>query len=195
MCYSWLLYGDFRRSSRLSLPHSWLHGKEIAEREVEVGMARLGWGVMLSAEGSVRVDATPRDVLEFACDLRAYMTLDRKITRIYENPPLDADGNGFVVFRGSIRGIPSPRQRQSVKLDRWRSVTFESAGPWLADRLVRMRGGFVVEPADGGSLVTHSYRFWFKGPSGPLIERYARDWLTRDVDDELQRLRQHFEGG
>ncbi len=114
--------------------------------------------------------------------------------RIYENPPLDADGNGFVVFRGSIRGIPSPKQRQSVKLDRWRAVTFESAGPWLADRLVRMRGGFVVEPADGGSLVTHSYRFWFKGPFGPLIERYARDWLTRDVDDELQRLRQHFEG-
>ena len=70
MCYSWLLYGDFRRSSRLSLPHRWLHGKEITEREVEVGVVRSHWAVMLSAEGSVRVDATPRVVLEFACDLR-----------------------------------------------------------------------------------------------------------------------------
>ena len=149
---------------------------------------------VLSAEGSIQVGATPREVLELVCDLPAYMTLDRKIVKVYENPPLDADGNGFVVFRGSMRGIPSPKQRQSVKLDRWTSVTFESAGPWLADRLVWMRGGIAVEPAAGGSLVTHSYRFRFKGPFGPLIERYARDWLPRDVDDELQRLGRHFEG-
>ena len=150
---------------------------------------------MLSAEGSVRVDAAPRDVLEFVCDLRAYMTLDRKIVKVYENPPLDTDGNGFVVFRGSLRGLRSPKQRQSVKLDRWTSVTFESSGPWLADRFVWMRGGFVVEPVDGGSLVTHSYRFRFKGPFGPLIERYGRDWLPQDVDDELGRIKAHFDRG
>ena len=149
--------------------------------------------VMLSAEGSLQVGATPREVLELACDLRAYMTLDRKIVKVYENPPLDADGHGFVVFRASMRGIRSPKQRQSVKLDRWTSVTFESAGPWLADRLVWMRGGFVVEPVDGGSLVTHSYRFRFKGPSGPLIERYAHNWLQQDLEDELQRIKGHFD--
>ena len=148
---------------------------------------------MLSAEGSVRVDAAPRDVLELVCDLRAYMTLDRKIVRVYENPSLDADGNGFVVFRGSIRGIRSPKQRQSVKLDRWWSVTFESAGPWLTDRLVWMRGGLTAQPFSGGSLVTHSYRFRFKGPFGPLVERYARDWLKQDVHDELQRMKTYFD--
>ena len=148
---------------------------------------------MLLAEGSVRVDAAPRDVLEFACDLRAYMTLDRKIVRVYENPPLDADGNGFVVFRGSMRGIRSPKQRQSVKLDRWWSVTFESAGPWLTDRLVWIRGGLTAQPSSGGSLVTHSYRFRFKGPFGPLIERYARDWLKQDLHDELQRIKTYFD--
>ncbi len=148
---------------------------------------------MLSAEGSVQVGATPREVLELVCNLRAYMAADRKIVKVYENPSLDADGNGLVVFRGRFRGIRSPKQRQSVKLDRWRSVTFESAGPWLADRLVWMRGGFVVEPVDGGSLVTHSYRFRFKGPSGPLIERYARNWLQQDLEEELQRIRSHFE--
>ena len=147
---------------------------------------------MLSAEGSVRVDAAPRDVLELVCDLRAYMALDRKIVRVYENPPMDADGNGIVVFRASLRGIRSPKQRQSVRLDRWRSVVFESAGPWLADRLVWMQGRCVVEPVDGGSLVTHGYRFRFKGPLGPLIERYARNWLQQDVADELQRIKEHF---
>ena len=149
--------------------------------------------VMLSVEGSVEVRAAPRDVLELVCDLRTYMGLDRKIVRVYENPPLDADGHGFVVFRGSLRGIRSPKQRQSVKLDRWNSVTFESAGPWLADRMVWMRGGFVVEPVEGGSLVTHSYRFRFKGPAGPLIERHARNWLQQDLEDELGRIKEHFD--
>ena len=150
---------------------------------------------MLSAEGSVQVQATPREVLEFACDMRAYMALDGKIVKVYENPPLDADGRGFVVLRGSLRGIRSPKQRQSVELDRWRSITFESAGPWLADRMVWMRGGFVVEPVDGGSLVTHSYRFRFKGPFGLLIERYGRHWLQQDLEDELGRIKEHFGSG
>ena len=148
---------------------------------------------MLSAQASVQVAAAPREVLELVCDLRAYMVFDTKIVRVYENPPIDSDGNGFVVFRGSIRGVRSPKQRQSVKLDRWWSVTFESAGPWLTDRLVWMRGGLTAQPFSGGSLVTHSYHFRFKGPFGPLIERYARDWLNQDLHDELQRMKTHFD--
>ena len=95
----------------------------------------------------MRVDASPRAVLEHVCDLRAYMALDHKIVGVYENPPIDADGNGFV-----------------------------------------------AEPVEGGSLVTHSYRFRFKQPVGPLIERYARNWLQQDLDDELARIKEHFEG-
>lgn len=148
---------------------------------------------MLSAEGSVQVAATPREVLEFACDLRAYMALDGKIVNVYENPPLDSDGNGFAVIRGSVRGIRSPRQRLAVRLDRWWSVTFESDGPWLTDRLMWFRGGLVAQPSHGGSWVTHSYRFRFKGPLGPLFERYLRGWLDQDVHDELQRIKTHFD--
>ena len=148
---------------------------------------------MLSAEASVQVAATPREVLELACDLRAYMALDSKIVHVYENPPIGSEGNGFVVIRGSVRGIRSPKQRQTVKLDRWWSVTFESAGPWLADRLVWFRGGFVAQPSGGGSWVTHSYRFRFKGLLGPLFERYLRDWLEQDVHDELERIKAHFD--
>ena len=129
---------------------------------------------MLAAEGSVQVAATPREVLEFVCDLRAYMALDGKIVNVYENPPIDSDGNGFAVIRGSVRGIRSPKQRLAVRLDRWWSVTFESAGPWLTDRLMWFRGGLVARPSHGGSWVTHSYRFRFKGPLGPLFERYLR---------------------
>ena len=148
---------------------------------------------MLAAEASAQVSATPREVLELACDLRAYMALDGKIVNVYENPPIDSEGNGFVVIRGSVRGIRSPKQRQTVKLDRWWSVTFESAGPWLADRLVWFRGGFVAQPSGGGSWVTHSYRFRFKGPLGPVIERYLRHWLEQDVHDEVQRIKTYFD--
>ena len=103
---------------------------------------------MLSAEGSIQVGATPRQVLELVCDLRAYMALDGKIVKVHENPPLDADGRGFV-----------------------------------------------VDPVDGGSLVTHSYRFRFKRPFGLLIERYGRDWLQQDLEDELKRIKEHFGSG
>jgi len=148
---------------------------------------------MLSAEGSVWVDAKPREVLELVLDLRAYAVLDRKIVKVYENPPVGPDGHTFVVFRASMRGIRSPKQRQTVELDRWQSVTFESAGPWLADRVVWMKVGFAVEPADGGALVTHSYKFRFKGPVGPLMERYGRDWLPQDLHDEIHRIKAHFD--
>ena len=51
----------------------------------------------------------------------------------------------------------------------------------------------MAQPSHGGSWVTHSYRFRFKGPLGPLFERYLRDWLDQDVRDELQRIKTHFD--
>lgn len=148
---------------------------------------------MLSAQRSVQVAATPQEVLEFVCDLRSYMLLDGKIVKTYGGSPPDADGNGHAVIRGSLRGIPSPKQRLSIRLDRWSSVTFESAGPWLADRFMWFRGVFTAQPSSGGSFVTHSYRFRFKRPVGPLIDRYARDWLEQDLGEEIRRLKAYFD--
>ena len=51
----------------------------------------------------------------------------------------------------------------------------------------------MAQPSHGGSWVTHSYRFRFKGPLGPLFERYPRDWLEQDVHDELQRIKSYFD--
>ena len=149
--------------------------------------------MVLSLEGSVHLDASPREVLEFVCDVRAYMLLDHKIVNVYECSRPDADGNGHVVMRGSMRGVRSPKQRMSIKLDRWRSVVFESDGPWSTDRVFWMRGRVDADQFGGGSFVRHSYRFRFKGPLGPLIERYLRDWLKRDLDGELQRIKTHFD--
>ena len=148
---------------------------------------------MLSAQRSVQLAATPQEVLEFVCDLRSYMLLDGKIVKTYGGSPPDADGSGYAVIRGSIRGIPSPKQRLSIRLDRWSSVTFTSAGPWLTDRFMWFQGGFTVQPSSGGSFITHSYRIRFKGPVGPLMERYARDWLEQDLDEEIRRLKAYFD--
>ena len=148
---------------------------------------------VLRAHDSVHVAATPREVLEFVCDLQAYMLLDPKIANVYECSPVDAGGNGHAVIRGSLRGIRSPKQRLAVKLDRWRSVAFTSDGPWLTDRLMWFQGQVAAESFGGGSFITHTYRFRFKGPAGPLMERYARDWLKQDLHDELQRIKTHFD--
>lgn len=148
---------------------------------------------MLSARQTIHVAAAPRDVLGHVCDLRVYSLLDRKIVRVYEASAVGTDGNGSMVIRASMRGVRSPRLRLSLRLERWNSVTFTSCGPWLTNRLMWMQGRFTAEPFGGGSFVTHTYRFRFKGPWGPLIERYFSGWLQRDVDDELRRLKAHFD--
>ena len=125
--------------------------------------------------------------------LRAYRQIDRKIKKIYDNPPISDDGMGTVTFRASMRGLPGPRQRQGVVLERWNSLTFTSDGPWLADRLLDMTGSFSAEPLEGGqSQVTHEYTFRFKGPLTKVLEWYSRSWLQRDVKVELERLREYF---
>ena len=154
---------------------------------------RLRWVPMLSVKGSVHVAATPREVLELVCDLRAYMVFDTKMANVYECSPPDAEGNGHAVIRGLMRGIRSPKQRLAVRLDRWTSVTFTSAGPWLTDRLMWFQGAMAAEPFGGGSFITHNYRFQVKGPLGPLFDRYAHSWLDRDLHNELQRIKAHFD--
>ena len=67
----------------------------------------------------MQVAATPREALEFACDRRAYMALDGKIVKVYENPPIHSDGNGLAVIRGSVRGIRSPKQKSWGKTRYW----------------------------------------------------------------------------
>ena len=150
---------------------------------------------MIEAASSVRLQTSPQELFELVLDLRAYSQIDRKIRKIYANPPVAADGSGVVEYRGAMRGLPGPRQRNAVALQRWTSLTFTSDGGWLADRVMSARGSFsVLESGDGWCEVEHRYVFAFKGPLGPLMDRFCGSWLARDLSDELERLRLHFAG-
>lgn len=150
---------------------------------------------MIKATSTATVEASPQEVLELVLNLEAYRLVDQKIRKIYDNPPISDSGQGTVVFRASIRGLPGPRQREKVVLDRWHSLTFTSDGPWLADRMLDITGSFRTEPLDDGrSQVTHEYELRFKGPLRWVLEWYSRAWLERDLESELERLRQHFSG-
>lgn len=141
------------------------------------------------------VPAQPRDVLELVLDLERYKQIDTKIRKIYENPPIPDDGIGTVVFRGALRGLPGPRQRERVELVRWESVTYTSDGLFLADLMMAMQGSFGVESGPDGTLVTHSYQFDFKGPVAPIMDRFCGKWLQRDLEAELVRMSEHFGTG
>lgn len=148
---------------------------------------------MIEATASIDVTATPRTVLEFVLDLKKYCQVDRKIISVYANPPVDDFGNGMVEFRGALRGLPGPRQRQRVELNRWTSVTFTSDGPWFADAFMGMVGGFLIHPSDSGSAVTHTYNIRFRQPLCWLMEFSTKNWLQQDVEHELELLAAYFE--
>ena len=128
---------------------------------------------MLSAD---EVAATPREVL----DLRsATWCSTARSSGCSRSTPTGT---------GSLSGLDArhsqPQAAPVGPADRWCRSLFESAGPWLTDRLVWMRGG-----------LTHRRIARQQGPLGPLIERYGRDWLKQDLHDELQRIKTYFDGG
>ena len=138
---------------------------------------------MLVAEASTLVRRPPEVILEWIADLDRYRQADTKITRV-----LRQEGDR-VVFRGRLRGVPTPADENIVEHVAGRSLTFLGAPRWT--RLVLdFRGSFHCELADGGTLVTHREELTFKpAVVRALAERWLRRWMAADIVEEMGRLR------
>jgi Polyketide cyclase / dehydrase and lipid transport len=142
----------------------------------------------LETIGHVTVAASPRDVLEFVCDLDRYRHADTKIVKVIEQAVLGADGIGRAKYKGRLRGIPSPADNNDVRLTRWTRVDFTGSPDSYIRRLVDFHGWFTCELTNDGTLVTHGETFSFRAPGKWFMEPYLRQWLHDDIAAEMLRL-------
>jgi hypothetical protein len=69
-------------------------------------------------------------------------------------------------------------------LQRWQRLTFVGAPRQPARMVFDFVGTFDCVPDDGGTTITHAYKFTFKGPFR-LVERYLGDWLQDEIETEV----------
>jgi Polyketide cyclase / dehydrase and lipid transport len=144
----------------------------------------------LTASATTHVTATPQKVLEFVMNLQEYRKVDKKFVRVVSVTGPDANGIGSVKLWGRLKGMPPAPDRQDFVLERWERVTFTGARRQPARLVFGFVGTFVCEAQpDGGTKVTHSYTFRFRGPFR-FIEPMLKSWLPRELSVEMTKLAQ-----
>jgi len=147
----------------------------------------------MTAEASVRVQATSRSVLEFVLDLDRYREVDPKIVRVGSMEGPDAQGRGSVRLWARMPWLPPAPDRHDFVLDRWERVTFIGAARQPARWVFDFTG--VIECTSDGdyTTVTHRYEFHFHGPFR-LVERRLDSWLQQQIHDEMFQLAERIDG-
>lgn len=142
---------------------------------------------MLAAQATISIARPAAEILDWIADLDRYRRADTKITKVIRQT------SDRVVFRGRLRGIPTPADENAIELIPGQSLTFVGAPRWTR-RILDFRGSFECEPVDGGTRVTHREELGFKPwPIRMLAERWLREWMAEDIVEEMTRLRRLVE--
>lgn len=148
--------------------------------------------MIVAGEGTAVIHCSPREVLEFALDLDRYRKVDTKFRRIHWRR-FHGD-QGEVRYSGTIRGIPTPADTQTIRLTRWSHLEYQSV-PSALNRIARFRGGFECEERDDGTRVRHREEFSFPRVVGVLANLYFGRWLQCQVAAEVQAMKRTLEAG
>ena len=150
---------------------------------------------MITVEGTARVRTSSKDVLEFVLNLDRYRMADTKIARVLVPADLGDGEDGRVRYRGRLLGLPTPAVWNSVHLDRWHHLEFQSQPSGLADVfLASFVGTFDCEAFEDGCVVHHRESFTFRRPWQRIVEPALRGWLQRQMVEEMDRLKGLVEG-
>ncbi len=147
----------------------------------------------MTAEATIDVSATPREVLEFVLDFDEYRKVDPKIVRAGAGTGPDENGQGSVRLFARMRGLPPAPDTHDFTLVRWSSLTFVGAAKKPGRLLFDFEGVVECEPTADGTKVRHAYEFRFKGPL-KVIERWNAEWLQRELDAEMRAISAKFSG-
>lgn len=143
--------------------------------------------VVLKAEATATVAATPQAVLEYVLDLDRYRQIDPKILRVFSVTGPDEAGGGTISILARMRGMPPAPDKQDFHLERWERLTFTGAARQPSRLIFHFTGVVECAPAPEGTAVTHRYEFRFHGPFR-LVERPLAGWLQRQIEQEVQDL-------
>ena len=146
--------------------------------------------MIVAGEGSAVIERTAQDVLEFALDLDRYRQVDTKFRKIHRHQ-MNGD-EGEVRYSGTLRGIPTPPDTQTIRLTRWTRLDYKSV-PSALNTLARFHGWFECEERDNGTFVRHVEQFDFSPAIGWLAGPVLRRWLQDQVHGEVQELKRRLE--
>jgi uncharacterized protein YndB with AHSA1/START domain len=144
--------------------------------------------VDVSVSGTVR--AAPEDVFRFLADLENWprWQSDMKSTKLTEGQ----SGQAGAVYRylSKAMGMTFDSTVRLTRVDAPREVAFE--GEWTG--MIRPDGGYLVEPAPEGSLVTLNPRPQVRG-IGRIMEPLITFMGRRLNNEHLEALRKELEKG
>ncbi|HYD10896.1 MAG TPA: SRPBCC family protein [Acidimicrobiales bacterium] len=146
----------------------------------------------LCGEATVTIGCSARDVIELVLDLERYKTVDHKIGKVSS---FSRDGDrGTVHFAGKLRGLPTPRDRQTFEVTDGRHLTFRSIPSRWPGWAARFEGSFACdEQTDGTTVVTHRECFHFNPAIGWLVRPILGRWLAADTPLEMARMKAALE--
>ncbi len=146
--------------------------------------------VIVAGEGTAVIECSAQDVLEFALDLDRYRRVDPKFRKIHRHEMHGDEGE--IRYSGTLRGIPTPADTQTIRLVRWTRLDYESV-PSALNRLARFHGWFECEAREGGTFVRHREEFDFSPLVGWLARPILERWLRDQVQEEVQELKRQLE--
>ena len=137
---------------------------------------------MITGVGTAVVRREPAAIVAFVTDLEQYKRADHKIGRVLVN---ERRGDRFFLRHdGALRGIPGPPVSLELRVTETTATQI---------RVVDFFGGFDLDVVEGGTRVVHTENFRFYLPFSVVAEPLLRDWLQRDIEAEMVRMKQILE--
>jgi len=146
--------------------------------------------MIVAGEASAVIERSAQDVLDFAIDLDRYRQIDPKFRKIHRHHMRGDEGE--VRYSGTLRGIPTPADTQSIRVTRWTRLDYESV-PSTLNRLARFHGWFECEEREDGTVVRHREQFDFAPAIAWLAAPLLKGWLQDQVRHEVEQLKRHLE--
>jgi hypothetical protein len=127
-----------------------------------------------------------------ALDIDRYRQVDPKFRKVYRHR-MDGDA-GEIRYSGTLRGIPTPPDAQSIGLTRWIRLDYKSV-PSPLNRLARFHGWFECDARDDVTHVRHREQFEFSPLvawlAAPILRRWLLSSRSSPVGHQLRRARRH----
>jgi hypothetical protein len=137
---------------------------------------------VITGVGTAVVRREPAAIVAFVTDLEQYKRADHKIGRVLVN---ERRGDRFFLRHdGALRGIPGPPVSLELRVTETTATQI---------RVVDFFGGFDLDVVEGGTRVVHTENFRFYLPFSVVAEPLLRDWLQRDIEAEMVRMKQILE--
>jgi len=147
---------------------------------------------VFSAEATVVIRRPARDVLEFVLDLERYRQADTKIGRV---DFVERAGNaGRARYAGTMRGLPGPTETVTWTLEPYSRLRFASTPSLWPGLVYRFEGLFTCDEGGEGTRVLHRETVFLRRPISWIVDPLLGGWLTRDIVEEMRRMKQLLEG-